>query len=68
MTVGTCPNGEKGCIPKENKFCKISTCAFNKGIALCFECAEFPCEVTKAGPISYGYCTYISGKNLQGQT
>jgi hypothetical protein len=24
--------------------------------------AEFPCETTKQGPISYGYCQYISGK------
>jgi hypothetical protein len=29
----------------------------------CFVCAEFPCETTKQGPISYGYCQYISGKS-----
>jgi hypothetical protein len=23
-----------------------------------------PCETTKSGPISYGYCTYISGKGV----
>jgi len=62
MAKETCPNFPEGCVPKENKFCKIATCAFAKGIRLCFECAEFPCETTKAGPIAYGYCQYISGK------
>ena len=62
MTKGTCPNGDAGCTPKENKFCKISTCAFNKNVILCFECTDFPCEITKSGPISFGYCEYISGK------
>jgi hypothetical protein len=62
MVKGTCPNKKQGCIAKDNKFCKISTCAFNRGIKLCFECAEFPCEITKTGPISYDYCQYISGK------
>jgi hypothetical protein len=42
--------------------CRVATCAFHKGVRLCFECAEFPCETTKLGPISYGYCTYISGR------
>jgi len=42
--------------------CKIATCAFHKGVALCFQCPEFPCETTKLGPISYGYCQFISGK------
>ncbi len=36
--------------------------AFHRGVRLCFECAEFPCETTRIGPIGYGYCTYISGK------
>ena len=58
-----CPSGNVGCAPKENKFCKIATCAFRKGVRLCFECKEFPCETTKSGPISYGYCQFISGKN-----
>jgi hypothetical protein len=62
MTRGTCPNGDIGCTPKDNEFCKISTCAFNKGVKLCFECQDFPCETTKSGPISFGYCEYISGK------
>lgn len=61
---GKCPNGEDGCVPKENPFCKISTCAHNKGIELCFECSEFPCETTKEGPIGYGFCQYISGKDF----
>jgi hypothetical protein len=62
MVKKQCPNGETGCKPKKNKFCMIATCAFEKGVELCFECPEFPCETTKSGPISYGYCTYISGK------
>jgi hypothetical protein len=62
MVQGKCPNGENGCMPKENKFCKIASCAFSKKMRFCFECGEFPCEITKTGPISYGYCQYISGK------
>jgi hypothetical protein len=62
MTGGLCPNGPTGCQPRENKFCKIASCAHQKGVSLCFECAEFPCETTKSGPISFGYCGYISGK------
>lgn len=64
MVNGTCPNGDVGCKAKDNKFCKICKCAFSKNITLCFECPEFPCEITKEGPISYGYCTYISGKSI----
>jgi hypothetical protein len=62
MTKGICPNGTSGCIPRENPFCAIATCANKKGVGLCFECTEFPCDVTKTGPISHGYCSYISGK------
>jgi hypothetical protein len=62
MQKGTCPNGTVGCVARENKMCQICNCAFSKGLKLCFECAEFPCETTKQGPISYGYCQYISGK------
>jgi hypothetical protein len=62
MAQGKCPSGEKGCVQKENKFCKIATCAFEKKVRLCFECASFPCETTKSGPINYGYCQYISGR------
>jgi len=64
IAKGKCPNGESGCIPKENKFCQIATCAYNKGINLCFECPEFPCETTKLGPINYDYCTFIAGKGF----
>jgi hypothetical protein len=60
---GICPNGIAGCLPRENPFCAIATCAFKKSVTLCFECADFPCEVTKTGPVSYGYYTYISGKD-----
>jgi hypothetical protein len=58
-----CPNGEAGCLPKDNPFCKIATCALGKGVKLCFECPEFPCETTRSGPISYGYCCYLAGKD-----
>ena len=58
-----CPNGDMGCTPKENKFCRIATCASDKNVRYCFQCAEFPCETTKSGPISFGYCEYISGKS-----
>lgn len=62
MIKGICPSGEGGCIPKENKFCVIATCAYHKGVQLCFECVQFPCETTKKGPIDYEYCQYIAGK------
>lgn len=62
MTSGTCPNGTTGCVPKENRFCKIATCALQKGVRVCFECGEFPCETTKSGPVAFGYCQYLSGK------
>jgi len=61
MVKGICPNGQEGCGPEENKFCKIASCAFGKGVRMCFECSEFPCDTTKLGPIDYGYCQYISG-------
>ena len=63
MVKGACPNGEQGCVPKQNPFCQISTCAFNRGVRICFECAYFPCELTKAGPINYNYCSFIAGKS-----
>jgi len=63
MIQKKCPNDLQGCVPKENKFCKIATCAFKKGVAMCFACPDFPCETTKEGPIAFGYCKYISGKS-----
>jgi len=62
MAKGLCPNGEHGCMPKENKFCQICTCAFHKSVRFCFQCREFPCQITQSGPISFGYCQYISAK------
>ncbi len=62
MVSGRCPNGSEGCRARENKMCKIATCASRKGVGLCFECAEFPCETTKSGPVSFGHCMYISGR------
>jgi hypothetical protein len=61
MAKGNCPNGERGCKPRETKFCKVASCAFRKGVKLCFECSEFPCETSKLGPINYGFCQYLSG-------
>jgi Protein of unknown function (DUF3795) len=63
MVQRKCPNGDGGCRPKDNPMCKIATCAFKKGVTLCFKCREFPCETTKSGPISFGYCQFISGKD-----
>ncbi len=68
MTKGICPNRPEGCRPKENRMCAVATCAFHKGVNLCFECPEFPCETTKLGPISYGYCLFISGKGVGDQS
>jgi hypothetical protein len=62
MTKGTCPNGETGCTPRENRFCRIATCAAKRAVRLCFECADFPCDITKQGPIAYGYCQYLAGR------
>lgn len=61
MVKGVCPKGENGCVPMENPFCAIATCAFRKNERYCFSCPDFPCELTEKGPISYGYCQYISG-------
>lgn len=61
MAKGSCPN-RSGCVPKENQMCKIASCAFSRKVKLCFECSEFPCELTREGPISFGYCMYISGR------
>ena len=36
MVRGTCPSGEAGCKPKENPFCKVSTCAYHRGVELRF--------------------------------
>jgi hypothetical protein len=62
MTKGMCPHGTQGCTPQMNEMCAVATCAFKKGVRLCFECPEFPCDTTKKGPISYGYCEFISGR------
>jgi hypothetical protein len=62
MRAGKCPNGEAGCVPKQNPFCAVANCAYGKGVRLCFECPDFPCETTRSGPVSYGYCTFIAMK------
>jgi len=63
MQKSNCPSGVQGCVPKDNKFCKVATCAFNREVALCFECSNFPCEITRSGPLNYGYCTYLAGRD-----
>lgn len=63
MQKGVCPSGEGGCRPRDNPYCMVATCAYGKGVELCFECPEFPCETTKEGPIDYEYCRYLSGNS-----
>jgi len=63
MTDGTCPRPGVGCIPKENPFCLIATCAHRKGMRYCFACPDFPCELTADGPVKEGFCRHIAGKN-----
>lgn len=42
-----------GCRP--NEFCPLPECAENKGVNLCFECEEFPCNLNyEKGPIVKG--------------
>jgi hypothetical protein len=60
MVKGTCPNGKKGCVARENNFCTVANCAFNRGVKYCFDCSKFPCELTKSSPINYGFCKFIS--------
>jgi hypothetical protein len=62
MVRGDCPNGTKGCVAHENAFCKICSCAHRKGVGLCFECPDFPCELTGDGPVSAGFCRYLAGE------
>jgi hypothetical protein len=65
MARKTCPNGQFGCTPKENGMCIIAACASKKGVKLCFDCPDFPCETTRSGPVSFGYCTCFLGKEAQ---
>ena len=51
MVKGICPNGEKGCEPRESKFCKVASCALKRGVRMCFECSEFPCETSKVNSV-----------------
>jgi hypothetical protein len=62
MIKEACLNGEVGCVPKQILFCQISMCAFDRGVRLCFECSYFLCELTKTGPMSYGYCSFLAGR------
>jgi len=62
MSRDECPAGREGCVPRPNKFCAVCQCAYERGVRLCFECEEFPCQTSKAGPIAYEYCLFIAGK------
>jgi hypothetical protein len=62
MAKGACPHGGEGCRPEANPYCKVASCAFERGVRTCFQCPDFPCETTKLGPISYEYCRYIAQK------
>lgn len=61
MQKEICPNGTEGCVPSLTGPCEIKHCAFNRNVRTCFECSEFPCELTKKGPIGFGFCSYIAG-------
>jgi len=43
----------KGCSPKISAdICPLPSCAQEKGVEVCFDCKEFPCENNyKGGPI-----------------
>ena len=46
FVTGDCP----GCGP--NEFCPLPECSKKKGVNLCFECQEFPCNLSyDKGPI-----------------
>ena len=62
MNACACPNGETGCLPRENRFCAICACAHQRGVRYCFACSEFPCAKTAQGPISLGFCQHLAGK------
>jgi hypothetical protein len=53
MQKDMCPNGSVGCVARKNKMWQICKCAFSRGVKLCFECIDFPCETTRKGSISY---------------
>ena len=63
MVKGQCPAGPEGCQPRANPFCRVCSCAFEKGHRYCFQCPEFPCETTKSGPVVFGYCTFLADRN-----
>ena len=55
-----------GCRPR-NKQCaflkKSCELLLTNKVKYCYECQEFPCELTKIGPLNYSYCQYISDTN-----
>ncbi len=42
MVKGSCPNGNQGCVPRDNKFCQVATCAYNKVSGFASNVADFP--------------------------
>jgi len=64
MVRGACPGGEAGCRPRERPFCRVATCSHRRGVELCFGCPDFPCETTRLGPVDYGFCRYIAGREV----
>lgn len=51
-------NAEKG----DDKFCTVLNCAERKGVTMCSDCEEFPCDEhdpQKTGMFSKTYIDYI---------
>lgn len=54
LACGKCPVFKKGKCPgcQPNDFCPLPKCAKEKGVELCFDCKEFPCDKSyNGGPI-----------------
>ncbi len=49
MIKGQRPNKDAGCKPRDNQFCKICICAFQKGVKLCCACPDSPARLQNQG-------------------
>jgi hypothetical protein len=49
MTGGLCPNGEAGCVPRQNKMCQIASCAYAKGVSLVLRVQRVPMRDDEEG-------------------
>ncbi len=47
---GICPGCKPEAEEKPDDRCKIRQCCFKKGLDLCSECPDFPCEVLRSNP------------------